>query len=461
MARNLLVYDRERRLLFVSSIFNSINDDYPWLKSFIEENPKAKYDDIRGNHEREDFFNNRYPEILKQAITEWGSHKTNPVEIKEWGDNFRCDLCYHRIINVCTIVNRLNDKELKVGTECVKHFGITFEQDPIKLLEAQRKMKRVNILEKEIPGIENEIRRWNDDVDLVPLLLPDRIVNPFSVLGDKAKNIFESFIERSAVPENDLKDIGVLKEIIIEKKSATQEIQEYISNNKNDIFIPNRQIINWVEDKNKRYPDDPTLQWLKEDGKIKMRTAFRIGEQGYLESLIPKLNAIVKRAGWNIDGIIQYRGVLGYEVYIQEFKLLVFCGYENFIYEFGEEIFNKNASTILEEKKIIGMCQIHTDVAMKTILDKIERLILGRYTRYSHDQKMDEIIFVQYSLGSNDYLYITKKLSTFIDNFKYAILDSEKGNMVKQLNLYYDDLDKGSKQTKKDIDFLLNQRRYA
>lgn len=468
MGKKRLVPDKDRRLLFFSSVFDSISDDYPWLKGYIQYSPKATYNDIIGDHEKENFFNNRYAEILNQAVSEWNSHPTIPVEIKERNENFQCELCHQRpIIYVCTIVNKINGNELKVGNECIRKFGMSFHKDLKKLMDDQKRIRRTNILEKEIPGIKDEILRWNDGVEHAPILLPVRIVNPYLSLGEKAKGVFESFIEHND-SENDQRDIGELKEIIANKNSYIQDIKLYFDKHEADIFVPNRKIVRWLEENAQRNPEkyQIALQRLKQEGRITPLTAWRIGEPDYLRSLIPEFNRVFNDMkkhqtfgeSWIIEELIQYRGIYGYEVFIPTMRLSVFCGYENFMQEFCDALFNKDADIKYDVKKLIEICTIHGDHSIGSLITNIELYLKGRYRIYQFDETMNEIIFAQNISKGQEDLYITKELRPFIDQFKYAILPSEKDTMVIKVNAYMDELDKSKKLTKQDIDFLLSQR---
>lgn len=467
MGKNLLVKEKECKLLLASSIIDIIAEDYPWFETFIKENPKATYGDIKGDSQKEDFFNYRYDEILKLASSEWSSASTNPVEIKEWDDNIRCDLCNHHIIYVCTIVNNKNGKVLEVGSECVKRFGMKFHKDLMKVITEQKRFKRINILEKEIPGIENDIRGWNDEVEILPLLLPEVIDNPYRKLGEKAKGIFEDFVEEKSGAKNDQAHINELKDIIKLKEAKINEIREYVKEHESDKFVPNRLIIKWLEDRAKKDPEKyrPALQQLREDGRITMFSAWRIGEPNYLEALIPDFNRVfiektrnkVLGESWFVEELIQHRGTYGYMVNIP-FMGSVFCPHENFIQEYGEGIFIDDADIKYDEKKLIDISTIFGERAIGSLIHNVESIISSSYLIYQFDEMMDEIIFALPVTRGNDYVYIIKKLRPFIEKFKYALLPTERDKVAESLKEYFDGLDKEKKISKQDLDFLLSQR---
>lgn len=456
--RKRLVKDRERVLLVSSSVFESTAEDYPWLKRLIEDNPKATCDSLEPG-EIKDFFDNRYDAILKQAISEWVPHSKDPVYTVDEEEGFRCELCNHRIQKICCIVNTITKEELSVGTECVGHFGMSFYGDLEKLLKEQKRLRRINILEKVIPGIESEIVRWNDEVRIAPVLIPNSIEIPYMNLGEKAKKVFEAFTEEGFKADEDKQNIEILKGFVAEKHTKKREIVEYIEANKDNKFVPKTSTLSWIKNQRLINPQnyETTMKWLKEDGKITSRTAFRIGEPSYLESLVEEFNYIFSTTTWHVEGLTQYKSSYGYVVNTRELNEPVFCKYSEFIYEFGEIIFDKDADILLDEKKLLQIGVLYDMSDLKYFLQGIEQLMPDYYGIYVHDDEMDEIIF-ELTKDPNINLYVRKKLADFIDRFKYALISSERDRTKASLKIYCQSLDKAKKLTKKEVDDILEAR---
>lgn len=462
MARKRLITDKEYSLIIVSSIYGVIISDYPWFKKIIEENFKSEYKDIEDDRGKQEFFENRYQPLLKEAASEWGSHPTSPVEIVSQEDDFRCQICNHQITNVYTIVNRLNGNELRVGSECVKHFGICSDKDVKKLLEDQKKSIRLNFLDKELPGIENEIKRWNDDINQTPLLLPNSIVIPYLRLGDRAKSIFDSFIEEKSNGHDDAEIINELRDAVERKKATLTEVEQYAAKNKNDVFVPKQVTMSWLESMAVRNPQkyEPRLQRLKEVGRVELRTAFLIGEPNFLISIMPLFNVALKDVGWKIEKVLQYKGTYGFVIYISQIKLSVFSGHEIFLQEFGDAIFEQEETEdTYSEKKLLINSDIIEPEAVYYILQTIEDFIPIGFGIHWYDNDTNDIVFRQeIDIAENKYRFYMVNLKKFIDRFKYTILQPEKECMDKDINKYFSSIEKEKSMSKEDESFLRKHR---
>lgn len=128
----LLVTRRSRTLLLNSETIKDYNEAY----TFIRENSNLKDDELNLQTEYiQNFFNNLYDKILKQAVEEWTPDSDEPVYILDDDNKIPCQLCNIPIKNVCNISNKINNKKLTIGTECLKHFGMDMDISVEELLK--------------------------------------------------------------------------------------------------------------------------------------------------------------------------------------------------------------------------------------------------------------------------------------------------------------------------------------
>ena len=451
MQRKRLVLLKERTLLFNSKVLEDILDQYPWLERFLEENVTATYSDLNSyDIEIQNFFNHRYNAIIKQAVAEWGMSDTRPVDIREREEMVECELCHQKpIVYVCNIKNNLNNKQLNVGSECVKNFGMGFKKDIPKLMSEQKKLKRLNNLNKSIPGIEATIRGWSDITESSPILIPNTLDYPFQKLGEQIRRLYTDFIEEST-GMTDPDCIKEIKELLIRRGIQARQIQEYVVTNRHDKFAPTREIVIWARREAKDW--EVLLTWLKEDGKITGRTAFRIGYPPFLESIVPEFQATLQDSGVVIQGVGEYKHTKGYVLVIQASNIRFFCNYRDFISAFSDVIFEHDGQ--IDMAMLVRLSSLYEGESIGRLLDILRAEIeKSGYRVYRYDAEFNEIIFEE----KDKELYAIENLEHFIERVKHFALQGYSD--YAELNGYLHSLGAYKKLKIEDINYFLGQRR--
>lgn len=453
--RKLLVLLKERVLLENSQIFNEISGEYPWLVNFLERNPNAKTTDLDNfEDEVQNFFKHRYNQIVTQAASEWASHKGRPVDIKDTDEMFECEFCHHKPIRfVFCIVNKLNGKELNVGGECVKHFGMNLGKDVRQLMKEMKEVRRLNSLEKAIPGIKKTISGWEGEMEILPVLIPLSLEEPYLQLGAKAKKIYTEYLQEDIFSEKDPDYFNKLQKILEQKQRMLKTIQEYVETNKNAKYVPGKEIISWIKRTGKN-DDTQLLRWLKEDGKITWRTAFRIGEPSYLKSLILDFNEHLRNTRCSIEKLDHHKGSDGYIINVNSGEIRIFTKCRGFITDFGGLLFGETVDKPLDFINLMQNGTAYGENSANKIVSNLENRVneLG-YGIYRQEYEYNELIFQQ--KGAD--LYVIEKLEQFVEKFKLLAFGLDDDGTA-ELQAYFKTLDGKKKISKEDLNYLLGQR---
>lgn len=453
--RKLLVLLKERVLLLNSQIVDEISGEYPWLVKFLEENPNAKTSDLQSfNDEVRNFFTYRYNTIVTQAASEWTSHNGKPVDIKDKDEMFECELCHHKpIVYVCCIVNKLNGKELNVGTECVKHFGMTLGKDIRALFKDMKRFRRASRLDREFPGIERIISGWNEELEALPLLIPLKYEQPWIELGEKVRKLYMGYLEEDIDSTNENEYFEEIRQIFESKRTIFKEIKEYVENNKADKYIPGKDIINWIK-RETRSKDVNLLEWLKTDGRIQWRTAFRIGEPNYLKSLIPDFNGHLKNIGCSIERLGNHKGNSGYTIIVKDKQITLFVKYGSFILEFGGLLFKEGLEKPLTLINLAPHSVVYGENSVDKTIAILEKQLdnLG-YRVYKQDHEYNELLLHEKGTG----LYLIENLEQFVEKFKLFALGLNTAG-GEELEKHCSAFNNKKKYSKEDLDYLLSRR---
>ncbi|MFW6016153.1 MAG: hypothetical protein ACOCRK_06915 [bacterium] len=424
----LLMKLRERTLLMNSKII----EDYDKLKRVIEDKPNIKISELKDlDLQMQIFFKNIYYKVLRQAASEWVSNQAHPVDvIFEDEEKIQCELCHQPIKNVCYIVNKINDKELIVGSECVKSFEMNLGKSVDKLLEEMLKTKRLTMLNKSCNNIEDIISNWEDKLEDFAILIPEHLERPYLELGEQIEKYYKEFIEK----KNNKKYEHIINNIkkLFEKRSTLiTNMEKYANKYRDDKHIVTRKMVKWLE----RNKDYKVIKWIKNNGKIDIRTAHRIGEDNYLKSLAMDLNKKLENKGIkNIKLLSNYNGRKGYVFYYKN-NLKLFCSYSKFLLETSWLIFDESLSEDYELMKnnLLGNSIVHQDSYNKVINMLFNSIKKSQFSIYVFDEDFDQLFI--YNKKVNKY-FIIDQFSRFInENLKNIVETDNKMDVIKLIKI--------------------------
>lgn len=403
---------KERTLLLESNIIN----EYPWLKKALEENERLTEEVVNSfDKEKINFIDNILPQVLKQSVSEWEGDAGFPVDDlgTDNDDWIKCSLCGTKNRWIFYIENKFNNNKLNVGSECIKEFGINVERSGMsreQLIKNATKIMLTNKLNNVFPGISRQVTEWNYKLDHYQIILPAFLENKYIALGERAKVLFGSYIEQKT------KD-GVIEEFneIFEKQeSIINEIEKYVSKNSPKKNIPAKAIEKWLLSKGDQNSKE-TIKMLKEDGLITWRTAHRLEEPQYMQSLIPRFNHFLKDHGLEIEKIDTDRR--GY-VFTPSGKgnIHLLLRHNIFVLDFGGLIFGEDLDFPLTAEKLISeYSKIYDEKTYYLILDELQSL-----TKYSNITFMDfNFEFNEIKIHENqDDMYLIANFKELMEKFK-------------------------------------------
>ena len=428
-----LLKKRDINLLTNSRII----DDYPELQKFIKDTPN--WDDRRLDELDEEiilYFKDIHPKVESEVSKEWAVD-LGSVEYFD-GDTMSCELCSHRPIkNVCVIENKFTKKRLKIGTECVKHFGISKDVDIEELIRESKSIKRLAKINSIYPGIEKEINNWNLFLDKQDILVKREVSRGYLDLGERAKKILKEYTGDKTTKKRQDEIVGELNEILTAKKTEIKRIKNYVSNNRDNPLVPDRGLINRLKTSNKW----GVVRMLEDDGIIRHRTLFRIEDEKLSKSLIGLYNKEMNDFDCTIDGVITFKNKVGYKItYKKKNRIKLFCSHHDLCFNYYNFITGDEGDNI-NFKGLVKISRVYGNSSAENVLYELFRLIEDSTFELSENES-DYDIYHDY----NEFYVYNRE-----DMFYYGV------TLDRTINDFTLDLFTGAEQTgNKFYDYLTN-----
>lgn len=399
---------RKDHVLLLNS---EVTKDYPWFYQLLIDNEQITEEFAKNLPQNQQlFFENILNHVIKQAVSEWVGDENRPCEDmgtdkKNWK---QCSLCGQPNRWIFYIINQLNSIRINVGRECVKHFGINVGRGRMTLEQLIKNAKRVSRMAKlneKYPQLSQIIEGWDQYLDKLPIILPAYLEEPYLKYGEEARQLYEDYLDER-------RDESVLEEfriIINNVKPLVKKIDQYIEENANDQYIPTREIGRWLTNKG----DKTTLKMLKEDGRIRWRTAHRIEEPTFMKSIVPKLNQLLSSLGLNVEGVDSLQG--GYVIQINASPGIRFlCKHKPLILDYGGLLFGQEVDVPLTLNRLVEISRIYDERSLVLIINEISKQIKGTgIALKDYSYEFNEIIVVD-SQGK----YILANLRDLAEQFK-------------------------------------------
>lgn len=441
----LIATQKEINLLLGSRII----EDYPVLKHFIKNTPNLTKDKLYTLSQKEQlFFNDIYPKVRNEVINEWVVDKGSVDYVEE--NNVSCELCGHRPIkNICVIENAFTKKRLKVGTECVKYFGIGKDLDLNKLSKEVKRIRLLENLNSTFPGISSIIDNWWNLIDRQDMIIKYEIKKNYIKLGDKINELYNEYCDDKTNNANRINIINeidlLLKDAIIEKEN----IEKYVNQTKDNLLAPKKI---YFRDISAQYKNN-AIKMVEEDGLIMSRTLWRINNLDFSNSLIESINSELNKINFNIENTAVLNGKIGYFIIyknLKKFKL--FCTYNDFCSNCYSIITGEDRGNKVDFDLLINISEIADEKSLERAVYAIFNMIKGSYfSVYYTDYDYNEIIV------NNNNLYYKLDMKKFINSFKKEILIGSNEFGEKVLGWISENLSKA--QAKSDVDYFIQNRK--
>ena len=402
------ISNRDRMLLLQSQT----PMEFGWFVDFLQKNGNITNTLISQlPNEQQAFLQDVYPSILDSTTAEWegrSDYHDNELDGTGW---VNCSLCNQPNRYTYYIVNRVNGQELNVGSDCIKQFG------KLKGLEALRshqkniiRVRFLNKANKRFPGIEDTVRRWNDELDAFDIIIPIWLEAPYKQLGDRARKLLEKYLTGRHNA-----DLDEFDAILADRERMLQGMQEHVNRNKAKKYAATRTIVRWAQREGRL----SLLSTLKRDGEIRPESLPQITNPDFIEQVIRDFNPLMPH-GLRIVGH-EYADL----VILMDGKLKIACRFSDFALVFGTLLFGQNDVT-LSRANIMRYARAYDDATVNAILKRLAARLRGTdVTLYGHDVEYDQLIVTDLSRKS----YMVFPLRKTTENLMGRVLGSNDADI--------------------------------
>nr|BDD43639.1 hypothetical protein 8 [Bacillaceae bacterium] len=429
-----LILERKNRAIIANS--ESSRKEFQFLFNFCFQNLDNGAKEIDNNlekltQEEVTILNDMLQSVLNLCREEWIGD-SNPVEIID-NPKFRkhCSLCDQPNNKwVFNIVNKFSRRKMNVGSTCIDHFpSITLKVGKTRsqLEREAEKKSRLQKITVQIPGIEREVINWNAQLDDFDILIPLKLEEPYVVLGEELKKLFDGFLDG----KRDTSVIERIKEILNQRAMMIQEMIKYCDEYRNKKFVATREIVNWL----KRRDQISVIEKLKETGYVTVDTAPNIHEKGFIETFISDINNICNQQSLSISILgtdVDHKNFI-VEYIINRNSIKLTCPLKNFLTYFSWIVFDGKQVARLDQHNIFKVCNITDKTSLEIVVSELKTLFKG--TKYSisvnqtsefHSNEIDIIN------KKSDKVYVLN-LNNFINEYKtmaFGIKEMNKKDLI-------------------------------
>lgn len=395
------IYKDQKNLFMESAVINK----YPILRQLLEKNIDITDKNISDlSPEEQKFAKNLIPTIHKEAISEWIKN-SRYIELEN-EEVMKCMICNRTNKYIYFISNHENNKEMNVGSECIKKF--IGKDDAAAFKRITKRNQRIYIINNEFPGIEQEMEQWLSIPGRLELIIPKILEDKWLNLGYRARKLFNDYLTGKESDES----FEQFRLIFIQRDSLRNKIDDYIIDNRNKKHIGTIKIRNWLL-LNKEYL---ILEKLKGFGIITPDIAAYISESEFMKEISKDMRLLFNAS--NITNFMEFPEARSYVFKVNPLNNLnLKCSHANIINMFKSNIWGGASLDIINAEKSIIKYALPSDSASYEEAVKLLSDILSRsiWSIYDFDIRFGEII-LNNSIG----LFKMVKLIDFVnENVRY------------------------------------------
>lgn len=193
--------------------------------------------------------------LMSSTVKEWSATTTI---IENQKRELKCELCNTKIKYLFYIHNRKNNKELRVGSECIKKFpdmeGYTEQCKQLKAIHKEHKVvARRNQFYNEFPNAEDIIFEAQKYFSELPILLPIKLYKDLNSVIERLNSIYIKYVNEGKKPFKSECDSFTLFQLAINQYNKYKEqADSFVNKNINNPLICKRREINWLLKNNKK-----------------------------------------------------------------------------------------------------------------------------------------------------------------------------------------------------------------
>ncbi len=344
--RKIIIDRKMGKILCESEIVK--NNEYNWLlkqllyKGNTKKNEKYELNiqNIQNlDYSQKSFLDSSaYDELYKTACNEWFIY--NIVDNEQ---ELECALCGEKKNKKkYYIKNRKNGEILNIGSTCIENFrdirdknGKTIKQLDKEFLTRAREEKLNNLY----PGIIKRIDCFYKRLDDLPTIINENLEKKYNEKYSKIKTIYEKYKKNKKL---DTKLAYEINDLLNKGDEIFELIHKDIDEKRKDEWYISKEIKDWCY---KNYDDNVnTINFLKRDGVIKLRSAWRITESNLVNKVVEKFNRIfiqynTKIVKYNNQNRKVIFNIETRNKYTKQINLEY--SYKDLLINYGEEIFEK------------------------------------------------------------------------------------------------------------------------
>ncbi len=368
------IHEKDLKLLKLCKV----TKDYPILIDIIENYPNIHLEELKEiSDEHVRFFENIYPRVKIQALREWTGSIKKDVKNYKKSDNKVCYICNHALKFVCTIHNKFTGEKIDIGRDCNKHFGIYQEKDIEDILKQEKKLTKLNKLDKNFPRLLELIKEWkyidyNED-----LYIFNSIKERYFDIGEKIATLNKEFLEKNITILRENEILQEIKLLLIESENEKEKINKFVKENKGSMLFPSKKMVNSL----KANGDNTGVEYLEEDGIITTRTLHRFRDEEFCKRLIVPLNNELSKLNIKINSFKRHNKDLGYYLILERKEdCKLFCKYDELCILYGNKLTNNNdnLSEEVTDNDIIKESELIDEYSIEYGLQMIENIIASK-----------------------------------------------------------------------------------
>ena len=406
------------------------------------------------SNEKKTFLNsNLYNRLYENASAEWAIDHIDDSEEK-----LECSLCGQKgTKKKFYLRNKFNGTILNVGSSCIVNFKDIRDSNGKTAAEVSReweKQQKRKMLNDKYPGIIKKIDDWNKVIDEIPTIILYKYEQEYNKIYKNISDLYKKYMKSKKFDEVTAQEIN---DQVCIGDSCLQKINDDISKKKGNEWYITKDIKEWCL-KN-REENKITIEFLKEDGIVKWRSACRIFEVNLVKKVISKLKNVYANSKILIKDYNESNNSIIINIkdgtsYVANIDLE--CKYDTFMKELGEVVFNQNEIVEGYRNYVVGNSKINANSSVDSAVAKMQFLIGNRGLKIvKWDMDYNEII------ASEDckQFFIVNAKQTVNDFIRYVFSNKLSKENVDEINKYV--IKNGEKVTKEEYENRLKDREKA
>lgn len=426
---NIYIDRQQINLIMQSQTINDTNR-YDWLKDFLNKNNKdyISIEDFSSftDEQKALIDGELYQTLYKNSSDEW--HIEMYEDLSKKDEDAICALCGEKKMKYgYYLKNSRNKKTILVGSTCVETYKDwkTVDGRNLKDLKKERlRNMRMLQLDEKSTGINDEIVKWRDYENSLPIFVSKNLIEEYSNVFYKLNSIYETYLStRNNSKAKELKD-NILK--LIEKgRKIKEKMHKCVDEYSNIDWCITKEIKEWCLKNNA----NRAISMLREDRRIKFRSAYFIFEKNLMKKIMEIIKIYMEEQNMILKNINFDNNMIYY--YVNSNKNIIWnIKYKDIIELYGERVFDEEYQKV-DVNKAIECSTISDTSSIEEAISIIDFLL--RDTEFNLiNEDVDITKNEAYFYDKKKGIYLKIELMEFVNKFKKYIVKSKLNNNEKE-----------------------------